>query len=127
MKTSAAYIHPLAPFYLRRVFFIKFVTDYHVTVEAIIFVYLVENLSQRAKDSKQFFQHLNTKIVSAHVHILFLLLLAHSTMFINPFSRPLIGSRNLRYPRLLVDFEAEVKMTGSARAKIKQVYIVLFL
>ena len=25
--------------------------------------------------------------------------------------------RNSRYPRLLVDFEKEVKMTGSARAK----------
>ena len=45
-----------------------------------------------------------------------------------PFSRALIGSRNSRYPRLLVDFEAEVKMTGSARAKNgKKVYIVLFL
>ena len=28
-----------------------------------------------------------------------------------PFLRALIGSRNVRYPRLLVDFEAEVKMT----------------
>ena len=44
------------------------------------------------------------------------------------FSQALIGSRNLQYPRLLVDFEAEVKMTGSARAKIEiKVYIVLFL
>ena len=44
------------------------------------------------------------------------------------FSRAMIGSRNSRYPRLLVDFEAEVKMTGSARAKNrKNTYIVLFL
>ena len=40
----------------------------------------------------------------------------------------LIGSRNSRCPRLLVDFEAEVKMTGSERVKNrKTVYIVLFL
>ena len=29
----------------------------------------------------------------------------------------MIGSHNLRYPRLLVEFEAEIKMTGSALAK----------
>ena len=39
----------------------------------------------------------------------------HSNRY--PFSRALIGSRNSRYPRLLVDFEVEVKITGSARAK----------
>ena len=45
-----------------------------------------------------------------------------------PFSRALIGSRSSRYPRLLVDFAAEVKLTGSARAKNrKKVYIELFL
>ena len=34
-----------------------------------------------------------------------------------PFSRELIGSRSSWFPRLLVDFAAEVKLTGSARAK----------
>ena len=34
-----------------------------------------------------------------------------------PFSRALIGSLNSRCPRLLVDFEAEVKMIGRGRAK----------
>ena len=37
----------------------------------------------------------------------------------------LIGSYNSQYPRLLVDFQAEVKMTGSAHDKNrKKVYIV---
>ena len=35
-------------------------------------------------------------------------------------SHALISSRNLRYPKLLVDFQAKVKMTGSARAKNKK-------
>ena len=44
------------------------------------------------------------------------------------FSRALIGFRYSRYPRLLVDFEAEVKMTESTRSKNrKKVYILLFL
>ena len=34
-----------------------------------------------------------------------------------PFSRALIGFRNSRYPKLLVDFEAKVKMTGSTHAE----------
>ena len=39
------------------------------------------------------------------------------------------NSRNSQYPRLLVNFKAEVKMTGSVHAKNrKKVYkIVLFL
>ena len=45
-----------------------------------------------------------------------------------PFLRALIGSRNSQNPRLLVDFEAEVKMKGNVHTKnIKKVYIVLFL
>ena len=45
-----------------------------------------------------------------------------------PFLHTLIGSCISQYPRLLVDFEAEVKMTGSTHAKnSKKVYIVLFL
>ena len=44
------------------------------------------------------------------------------------FSRALIGSHNSQYPRLLVNFEEEVKMTGSPRAKNREkAYIVLFL
>ena len=47
---------------------------------------------------------------------------------IYPFSRALIGSHNSQFPRLLVDFEAEVTMTRNASAKNrKKVYIVLFL
>ena len=42
-----------------------------------------------------------------------------------PFSQALIGSRNLRYPRLLVDFEAEVKMTGSVHAKNRKKNVVI--
>ena len=38
----------------------------------------------------------------------------------------MIGSRNSRYPRLLVDFEAEVKMTGSARAKNRKKFTLYF-
>ena len=39
----------------------------------------------------------------------------------------MISSRNSRYPGPLGDIEAEIKMTGSARAKNKRkVYIVLF-
>ena len=34
-----------------------------------------------------------------------------------PFSRILIYFRNSRYPRLLADFEADFKMTGSVSAK----------
>ena len=34
-----------------------------------------------------------------------------------PFSHALIGSHNSRYPRLLVNIEAEAKMTGTARVK----------
>ena len=44
------------------------------------------------------------------------------------FSRTLVGSRKLPYPRQLVDFEAEVKMTGSVHAKNrKKVYIIKLL
>ena len=47
------------------------------------------------------------------------------------FSHTLIGSHNLRYPRLLVYFEAEVKLTGCTDAKntclkIKCIFIPLF-
>ena len=37
-----------------------------------------------------------------------------------PFSRALIGSHNTRYPRQIVDFEAEVKMARSASSKNKK-------
>ena len=45
-----------------------------------------------------------------------------------PFLCTLIGAFNLWYPRLLVDFEAKVKMTGSVHTKNrKKVYIEFFL
>ena len=60
-----------------------------------------------------------------------LLLIMHFSIYQSnryPFLRALIGSHNSRYPRLLVDFEMEVKIAGSTRGKNKiKVHIVLLL
>ena len=70
--------------------------------------------------------YVNLLLRDTHTHnILYIFSIYQSSRY--PFSLALIGSRNSRYPKLLVDFEAEVKMTGSARAKnTKNVYIALF-